>query len=302
MISQQISLFDVYIDNEKKHITNKTKPKTIQGKSLIATPIKQFGVLGHSHMQTLRRRLRKDIKGIVFCDVFCGDGVNRISSDYVVDGSPISIIKGYEKASNSGQIGVHENGDMFIFSDIRQDALDSLKYMIPEHLTDKCFLMKNDAGTQIEELHDFLIKNPGYECTLFVDPNGPKEFPYKQLIKISEDYRLKKRLDIVIHISATTYKRCIGAAHTDNKKLQFDDWLFGIEHLGNDFIMKIASGREGWVREPLKGDGDQWTIISFFGYPPRNDWNKQGYVKIDSEEGENAIYHYSTTNKQKGIK
>ena len=259
------------------------------------TEQKVIGVQGIVHTRLTMRKFKAGEVTIV-ADVFSGDGVNEISEDEVVNGTPIAVINGYLLSRNRGNAAKSEI--RIVATDIRPSAIERLRAtvrnMFPSlnerKLTFACAV--REAAEQIKALHQSLRKNPLRRLILILDPNGPKDFPFAEVEAVSTDPMVKDRVDIVIHISATSMKRVIGLAKKGTYRL--DWWDAAIQHLGKDFLLKLAAGRPGWIRKMTPGDPWQWLVIAFFsGTPPKNDWERKGYVQIESDEGRNEIERYS---------
>lgn len=260
---------------------------TFQGSSKVVTPAKQYGLGGIIYMQILRTKKRPG--STIIADVFCGEGTNRLSLDEKINGSPITILEAYTKAVTAG--AKTRQAVSFAFSDIRPEAITGLYKNIEETYPDliPCTaLIAGDAKDVVTMLHQELLETD-HNLILVVDPNGYKDLPFEELTKLGTDPQLLKRVDIILHLSATANKRILAAAKAGiNLTIE---WAMPFKEM----VLQIAGGRDGWIRKQLKGDAWQWTLIPLFGYSPRNDWSKNGFIKLSSDEGMALLDHYSRT-------
>lgn len=226
---------------------------------------------------------------ILCADVFCGTGVNEVGNE-IIDGSPIKLLNGYFKANN-GKLNreVH-----FWFSDVRQKACEALGLLINESNynlnLNNIYIKPQSAKEAINKLGNALNTHKDVYLILVLDPNGPKDFPKWEVIDLIKAFH--GRIDIVPYISATSIKRCVSARKKAN--IDFKGWLGEIENFDEGFIDSLTDKkRQGWIREPIKGDQQQWTMLPTFGcMPPKSNWKKQGYVDLESTEGEQVVKFY----------
>jgi hypothetical protein len=225
---------------------------------------------------------------VLFADVFCGAGVNAID-DNVVDGSPVRLLNGYLKSATNHL--PFRSG--FWFSDIRTEACEKLSKLISARfpkLPNRPQIQAMSAADAINHIGNVLSHTKDAFVFLILDPNGPKDFPKTEVEHLIS--ACSSQIDVIPYISATTINRCLQARNKAGR--DFDWWISGIENFDSGFVSALTqNGRKGWVRKPIPGDKFRWTMLPTFGrMPPRNDWGKQGYVDIESEEGRNAINTY----------
>lgn len=225
---------------------------------------------------------------VLFADVFCGSGVNAIG-DEIVDGSPVRLLNGYLNASKNGL--PFNSG--FWFSDIRSEACEKLSRLLRtryEGLPKDPMIKAMSAADAINHIGNILEKRKDVFVYLILDPNGPKDFPKTETEDVLSGY--SKQIDVIPYISATTINRCLQARNKAGR--DFDWWISGIENFDSGFVSALTqNGRKGWIREPVQGDKFRWTMLPTFGcMVPKNDWKKQGYVDIESDEGQAAIKFY----------
>lgn len=261
---------------------------TFQGCSEL-TERKEFEIEGVSAMRTNMFKspfFHNTYKHVVFADVFCGTGKNAVN-DKIVDGSPIRLLSGFSGAKNNQRLPYQFS---FWFSDIRKDACAALQRRIEEKFDLSAWVQPCSAVNAINDLGNILNANKEIFLFLILDPNGPTDFPKLETEHLLSSF--SKRIDVIPYISATSINRCIGAR---NKALRdFKGWLGEIENFNEGFVASLVqNGRRGWIRKPIDGDRQRWTMIPTFGQlKPRNDWSKQGYVDIESKEGQEIIKFY----------
>ena len=261
--------------------------KTHQGAS-IHTARKEFEIEGLTSMRMNQFKCKYfRYRRVILADVFSGSGRNTLNGSEVVEGSPIKLIRGFLKAQ---QTRPFQFDVRFWFSDIRQQACDMLKKRISETFNVNMPTNQMEAKDAINRLGEYVCKDSDTFLFLVVDPNGPKDFPRDEIIDVISGY--SKRIDVIPYISATAINRCIGVRNKAGK--QFEGYLSEIENFNSGFVYQLVKGRrKGWIRIPIEGDRWKWTMIPSFGQLiPRNNWQKQGYVEIDSEEGRCAINKY----------
>ncbi len=220
---------------------------------------------------------------IYVADVFSGTGRNVII-DEIVDGSPIKLIEGVMGANNRN-IDVN-----FFFSDVRTDACEQLHKYIVERFKISIATNVMLASDAINMLGSILKSNPNIFLYLVLDPNGPKDFPKNEVHDLLCEF--PKRIDVIPNISATTINRCLGARDKAGRQMQ--GWLANIENFDEGFVSSLTmKGRCGWIRRPIKGDRFRWVIVPTFGcFKPKNNWEKQDYVDLNSEEGKETVKFY----------
>ena len=223
---------------------------------------------------------------IILCaDVFSGTGSNEVSGE-IIDGSPVRLLNGYLKAKN-----FHRNF-AFWFSDVRTSACDSLRKLVCDRFGNglKVQIEPRLASDAINDIANHLHKYPEIFLYLILDPNGPKDFPKNEVEDMLRAF--PRRVDVISYISATTINRCIGARNKAG--MDFKGWLGQIENFDEGFVASLSSNnRSGWIRKPVMGDPQRWTMLPTFGcMTPHNDWNKQGFVDLKSEEGRDVVKYY----------
>lgn len=260
---------------------------THQGASQF-TERKEFEIEGVSYMRATQFKNKHfRFRQVIFADVFCGSGKNTINAEYIVDGSPLRLLSGFARANNSGILPYSYN---FWFSDIRQSACAALEKRIKERFDIPAYTFAMEASTAINTLGDTLNSKPDSFLFLIIDPNGPKDFPKYEVQDLLASF--PGRIDVIPYISATTINRCLNARNKAGR--DFKGWLGEIENFDEGFVSALSSNKRfGWIRKPIPGDRQRWTMIPTFGcFEPRNSWEKQGYVKLNSAEGKEIVKFY----------
>ena len=99
------------------------------------------------------------------------------------------------------------------------------------------------------------------------------------------------RVDLFVYIGMTAIKRVLALRETGR---MIHSYLNDVYDIKRDFLNKLHIKRSGaWIREPIPSDPWRWTVLASFGsMPPRNDWNKQGFVKMGSKQADKALNYY----------
>jgi hypothetical protein len=131
----------------------------------------------------------------------------------------------------------------------------------------------------------------------FIDPNGTTDLPYLEMMSLLTDKRVTNRCDLFVNISATSLKR-INRSPAAQARVR--DWVGRLDNL---FVNVLGiTGNQAWIRKPIPGDAQQWTIIAYWSRPnPYFDWPKAGFVPIGTRAADKALEHYSTTNDDKEL-
>lgn len=284
-----------------------------QGASVLATPAKQDGLYGIQHMYTL---MHSRIPGTVFfADLFSGTGVNNIENTSV-DGSPITALKAFHKAINSTK-KFPLRKYQFVFNDIVEGRADvKLKNLVHKWANDTgitieegenfdtfsfktkngfvitfpVYFMNKSADEIISVIHEHMEKKDGSYFQIFIDPNGPKDFPWESVNQLYEKF--PSRLTIAAHLSATALKR-VAACKRARPDLSFVDMPDHVKGV----IGMFAKHPKGWVRKPV--GADQWTMFFISRFSPKGDWQKQGFHHIGEQKGKEIIHLLSTTAKER---
>lgn len=260
------------------------------------TERKEFEIEGVAYMRTNQFKCQHfRYRHVIFADVFCGSGKNTINAEYVVDGSPLRLLNGFFRAKKQEILPYSFN---FWFSDIRKSACHALERRIEERFNLSAPAFPMEASSAINSLGDMLHAKPEAFLFLILDPNGPKDFPKYETQDLLSSF--PGRIDVIPYISATTINRCLNARNKAGR--DFKGWLGEIENFDEGFVAALSGGnRFGWIRKPIPGDRQRWTMIPTFGcFEPRNSWEKQGYVKLNSNEGKEVVKFYcgETNNEQ----
>ncbi len=279
----------------------------IQGMSAAATPAKQSGLVGMTHMLTLMRK--KLPRRVMVADFYCGEGENVVDGEHI-KGSPISILEGMTLAI-SQMDDPPKMQRRIVFNDIvSRRVMDHLPGVVEAWQADMglpvnrkqltcytktgmpvvipIYYWTGSAQSLCGDIETAI--NNGFHVIALIDPNGPKDAPWSELRSLYD--RLGHRLEIIIHISATTLKRVAKAREAGYNFAPMPDHISG--------MLSVFHGARGWVREPV--GADQWTMLLLSRHAPRYGWNtKTGprFLKIDDENGQKLIQHLSTTAKER---
>lgn len=257
--------------------------KTHQGCSKY-TLQKEFEIKGLTKMRATQFKSEWfRFKKVLFADVFCGTGRNFVDGQ-IVDGSPIRIIDGFIESKNT------KFKPIFWFSDIRKDACDTLEKIIKDRYDMELPVKQMAASDAVNEIGNFLVHNPDTYLCLTLDPNGPKDFPKNETQDLISG--ISRRIDVNPYISVGAMNRQLQARNKAH--YQLTSWLAGIENFDEGFVKHLtAYGRKGWIRRPLEGDAWRWTMIPNFGWgAPKSNWEKQGFVGLETPEAKEVIKFY----------
>jgi hypothetical protein len=147
-----------------------------------------------------------------------------------------------------------------------------------------------DAETALRRDMKWLVQEPRRRerrLILIIDPNGPYGMPYEFIRKIMQsEYR--EQVDIILNFPVTAMKRLHGLRKA---KRCVAEWIGAFDDV---LINNLRANNEAWIREPIKGDSWQWTMLCYWGgFAPRGDWKAERFVKLGSARGRAAVNHYS---------
>jgi hypothetical protein len=257
--------------------------KTFQGSS-IYTKQKEFeiGALTKMRLTQFKSSFFKH-NIVIVADVFSGTGRNVVD-DELIEGSPVRIMDG---VINSGNTKTKIN---YFFSDIRPNACEQLSHYLLHRFNMSVKTHAMAASDAINMLGNILHKDYRVFLFLVLDPNGPKDFPKNEVYDILKEF--PRRIDVIPNISATAISRCLGARYKAGHQMQ--GWLGTIDNFDEGFVScLITNNRNGWIRKPVQGDIHRWVIIPTFGvFKPRNNWEKQGYIDLATDEGKELVKFY----------
>ena len=250
------------------------------------TQKKELDFYGICNTRLMQRKFQPYISRIYMFDVFCGDGHNVVNGD-IMTGSPGTIANAIECS------GITETKDVFLIcSDIRHDAITKLNnYFDNRKWSFGYGAFESTASDQIKHIHKIAKQDKKAHFIIVVDPNGPKALPFDEIEQLSKDKSVRNRVDIIVNVSATSIKRMV--KHRISAGAKYDWWIKAVEYLGRDFFQRIAKNYKGaWIRKPL-GDKQGWVIMAYFNWsPPKNDWNKAGFIDFNSKQGQQALLSY----------
>jgi three-Cys-motif partner protein len=316
--------FSKVTSNEELNNARRNK-KTVQGASKF-TEKKEYDFLHLVKIRVTQMKTQRPyfdgIRNLVVVDLFCGVGTNEVRCEETgvlktVHGSPFSVmgaidsaLKVKNPADPDGEKiyspkGLAKRNTTIVFNDIREHAAKHAYRKIEEvypnvengvwrpcpDFSAKIRTSSEPAKHAVRRLNITLREKRDSHAILIVDPNGPADFPREEIIRLIKDH--PGRVDLIMYLSATSIRRCMGAAKSG--KINFD-WLNGVEGLDAGFILSTAiKGRTVWIREPLKGDPQHWMMIpSFTQYPRLEDaWSKNGFADVNTPRGKELVNLYS---------
>lgn len=280
-----------------------------QGASALATPSKQQALFGIHQMYA--RRLKTIFDGcVVFGDIFCGSGENHVG-DEIIDGSPISILKGVTSAIQTFRKEPHRYNAVFVFSDIMPersliqlpDAIENFQRKSGLPVDRNHLIVANDHGFydmpiyyaghdaeyMVSYLNGLMESERNLRMMLTIDPNGPKALPVDELALLWK--MQQQRLTMNLHISATSLKRCSKAAISTG-------YDFGFTPPNLKALLDIfTTNPHGWFRDAI--GADQWVLMMLTRYEPKGGW-RDFMLKMSTPECRQKILTYSKTKQELG--
>lgn len=125
---------------------------------------------------------------------------------------------------------------------------------------------------------------------IYADPYGKNDLPLGPMIALSK-IPVLQRVEILINVGATTYKRTRGAGRTlqwgeRSRRYLFDD-------------LALIQRRYLWIREPVRQL--QWTMILATNAPKLRMSRELGFHRSDTPEGQALIdrLNYGPSDKEK---
>lgn len=285
-----------------------SRVRTVQGASAI-TRKKECDINGLAYMQFMRTANafiglpgKQYIRRYRYTDALCGGGLNVVEGE-IIEGSPYAISNALVQAGQKNgnvRAAVTRRLIDLNFSDIRQEAASSLADLIENDFDDKfreLFQLNHFSNAvNIDRLAavdavkrdiNWLWEDRDHRLALCIDPNGPKALPFVELAELLTNSRTRRRADVTVNISATAVKRVLSVPIAQK---EISEWIGQFRTM---FIDVLGANEKAWVRLPLDGDPQQWTIMTYWASMPKHDWRSAGFVDIKSDEGLEAIKRYS---------
>ena len=286
----------------------KVRQKTVQGASAI-TRKKECDISGLAYMQFMRTANayiglpgKEYIKRYRYTDALCGGGLNVVEGE-IIEGSPYAISNSLIRAGDTNgniRAAVERRQLELYFSDIRQEAAASLSQLVEQdfdaqfrelfkvnHFSSVLRIDQMPASEAVKRDMNWLMDHRGHRLGLCIDPNGPKALPFVEIADLLTRRQTRKNADVTINISATAVKRVLSVPMAQK---EISEWIGEFRTM---FIDVLAVDEKAWIRLPIEGDPQQWTMITYWATNPRNDWRAAGFVDIKSPEGLEAIKRYS---------
>lgn len=158
-----------------------------------------------------------------------------------------------------------------VFMDNGKDNIDNLRVLAGNDPNVTCVLANNADYMRSH------CSNVGRDCYgyVFHDPNGVDDFNADMLLDIF-NYPAFHRIDLIINIGATSFKRVLGA-FPNRQDARLDT-----------AISRLVDRKKVWlVREPY--GKNQWTFLVGSNWVKLPDWKRQGFFRMDSPEGEDIL-------------
>lgn len=184
------------------------------------------------------------------------------------DGSPmIALREAWEK-------GFHDRQLSAFFVDKSSEAIEALRENLAPFQNDRWdFRLENQDNSRLTaEILDWLRRNAGGKSALgliYTDPNGYNDAPLESIIEIC---RQNTRLDVLIHISATSVKRQVGARATE-----------GIEVFDLERFIETIDKQKVFVREPY--GKAQWSFLYLTNWANAPELNNINFYDRASRKG-----------------
>lgn len=234
-----------------------------------ATPDKQDGLqkILQMHMSITQAVMNKhgwvDPK-YIYIDAYCGDGEDH--SD--VNSSPIVFLKCLKdyvfRYTSKIEIWFIDKNPANI------ESLRSKMKTIPSCLHIEC----EDSTIYVPQIAKKFVRNNSFGI-LYIDPNTVPDMGM-----LEECSRLMPRIDFLIRMNCTGGKR-------KQKKVRVSD------------IISKTKKTTWLIRRPLQGDIWQWTFLFGTNFSNITAWEKAGFYRLDSLEGQDILNHFQYTNQEK---
>jgi three-Cys-motif partner protein len=219
---------------------------------------------------------------VLYVDMNAGAGWNE---EVNCIGSPLLFLSESEK---------HDFKKEIYFLDSSANSVVELGERIleaePRDMT-SCHLI---VGDHHESLPGIIDKHRGYGL-IYHDPNGLPSFDL-----LREIYQRPNtgKLDILIRISGTNYKRIRNGVDSLGKKKQISDLIGKYPNLKDQ--LKSINKKQWIVRDIIDPDPYQWTFLLGTNFVDFKAWESQGFYKIESSKGAAILNRISYTVKELG--
>lgn len=251
----------------------------IQGQSKDHTYEKQYGLeklLGQwlSIMDRIVMK-HKITSPVLYVDMNAGSGWNQ-EVDCI--GSPLLFLSESEKHSFSKDI---------YFIESNANSLISLGERIQECKPKDLLSCNLVNGNHSEILPDIAKQHHGYGL-IYHDPNGLPSF---DLMRNVFDQKNMSKVDILIRISGTNYKRIRNGTKAVSSHVRYPNL--------KDQLKSI--NKKQWIiRDIIDPDPYQWTFLLGTNWTEYKAWESQGFYKIESSKGAAILNRASYTTKELG--
>jgi three-Cys-motif partner protein len=197
------------------------------------------------------------------------------------DGSPMIALQEAQKR------GFADRRLSAFFVDQSTEAIEALRENLVPFQNDQWdFRLENrDNSSVTADIMDWLQRGARGKSSLgliYTDPNGYNDAPLESIIEICHQ---NTRLDVLVHISATSVKRQIGARAREGIK------IFDLE----DFIKKINK-KKVFVREPY--GTAQWSFLYLTNWADAPELKKKEFYDRTSRKGKEIFKILTRTAKE----
>lgn len=237
------------------------------GSSDLATPDKQDGLqkMIEVHMRITHAVMTKHDwvdPCYYYIDAYCGDGAKHAG----VSSSPVVFVK-------SLKLQLIDNAKIW-FIDNNQGNIDALKGRFTKPIPPYVNVVCADSTVYVPQIAKQNIKSNSFGL-LYIDPNGAPDLEMLQNCS-----KIMPRIDFLIRMNSTAGKRC-------PVKRRVSD------------VMKSANKKVWLIRRVLDGDVWQWTFLFGTNYTDMSSWEKAGFYRVDSQEGQKILEYVEYTAKEK---
>lgn len=149
-------------------------------------------------------------------------------------------------------------------------------------------------GNHNEVMPEIVKKHNGLGL-IYHDPNGLPSF---DLLRSLSQFRNFDKVDILIRISGTNYKRIRNGVDSFGKKRQILELIGKYPNLKDQ--LKSINKKQWIIRDIIDPDPYQWTFLLGTNWTEYKAWESQGFYKIDSSKGAAILNRVSHTIKELG--
>jgi hypothetical protein len=219
---------------------------------------------------------------VLYVDMNAGSGWNK---EVNCIGSPLLFLSESDKHTFKKEI-------YFIESNVNSlvELGESILACNPKDI-DSCTLLN---GNHSEILPNIIKRRAGLGL-IYHDPNGLPSF---DLLREIYNQPSAAKVDILIRISGTNYKRIRNGVDSFGKKRQISSLIGKYPNLKDQ--LKSINKKQWIVRDIIDPDPYQWTFLLGTNFVDFKAWESQGFYKIESSKGAAILNRISYTVKELG--